>query len=1289
MQGWFTWLSWLALAAWLSLGLLGCSNQSSPAEERVVGSSQNLRNDFFPGQLVRKSGSAAPAAAPTVASAPGGAKLIYRGGRVVSNVQVVQVIWGSGSYIPEVTNVAGPSMASFYQGVLNSSHVDWLSEYNTVGLAAPASNQIIGRGSFATQVVITPSAANNGSTIDDSNIKAELSAQIQAGTLPAPTHDSAGNNNTYYAVFFPHGKVITMQGSASCSIFCAYHGTIANAGGAGEIYYGVHPDFQAGSGCESGCGAAPTVFGNYTQVASHELIETVTDPEVGLAQVVGPPLAWYDASFGEIGDICNNQHGTVVGGDGVTYDVQTEYSNLSQDCVVSRTLTSSVTVSPSTFEGGTSATGFLQLASAAPAGGVSVALSSSAPGLVIVPTSVLVPAGATGASFPITSVATDTETSATLTATFPTGSATTTVTVLASPTVTSLTLNPTTVTGGTPATGTVLLSGAAPAGGANVTLSSNNTAAATVPATVQIPAGASSGTFAITTLTQSSTTAATISASYHNTARTAVLSVTRVPSIVSISASPSLLEGGGIVTGTVTLSDPAAAGGSVVALTSTSAVAPVPASVTVPAGQLSASFSIPTTPTSTTTTVTLSGTFPSTLTVSTTLTVVPSPTPSSITLNPSSIQGGGTSTATVLLSGPAPSGGSVVALSSSSTLAQVPATLAIPAGASSGTFSVVTSTTTTNAAATISATLNSISRTASLTITRVLPVGNAVYDSTLKAPRCTAVGSYCDSGGLIDGRGTMANGAESNRPNTLNGSCTDGNFGTYHLDESIDQLRISTLDNSNLAPGKTVRIDTTVWVFSGSDRLDLYLTTDATAANPVWTQLTASSLISTVAGTTVLSFTTTLPAATDSSVWAIRANYQYANTPAICSIGGYDDHDDVIFAVDSGGVPVNEPPIVNAGPDQSLTLPALANLSGTASDDGLPNPPATLTTTWSKLSGPGTVTFADASAKVTTATFSVAGSYTLRLTASDSALSSTDDIVVTVNPAVVNQPPSVNAGPDQTITLPGAANLSGTASDDGLPNPPATLTTTWSKVSGPGTVSFGNASAKVTTATFSVAGSYTLRLTASDSALSSTDDIVVTVNPAPVNQAPVVNAGPDQAVTLPAVANLSGTASDDGLPNPPATLTTTWSKVTGPGTVTFGNASAKVTTATFSAAGSYTLRLSASDSALTSTDDIVVTVSAAGGTGPCANLCTNPTSFSINGSFQSGNLGTGAVCYQTTSVVHGGNCGNFVSPRTLKVNGVTESCNGGNWASIPAPVNGGYCIQTTAGNQPWAYFTAW
>ncbi|HRJ89227.1 MAG TPA: hypothetical protein PLN05_10945, partial [Pyrinomonadaceae bacterium] len=106
-----------------------------------------------------------------------------------------------------------------------------------------------------------------------------------------------------------------------------------------------------------------------------------------------------------------------------------------------------------------------------------------------------------------------------------------------------------------------------------------------------------------------------------------------------------------------------------------------------------------------------------------------------------------------------------------------------------------------------------------------------------------------------------------------------------------------------------------------------------------------------------------------------------------------------------------------------------------------------------------------------------------------------------------------------------------------------------------------------------------------------------TPTPVPVNQAPVVNAGSDMTVTLPGTANMVGTASDDGLPNPPASVTTTWSTVSGPGTVTFGDVNALNTTASFSQAGTYVVRLTGDDGSLTATDEVTVTVNAAGGSG--------------------------------------------------------------------------------------------
>jgi hypothetical protein len=118
----------------------------------------------------------------------------------------------------------------------------------------------------------------------------------------------------------------------------------------------------------------------------------------------------------------------------------------------------------------------------------------------------------------------------------------------------------------------------------------------------------------------------------------------------------------------------------------------------------------------------------------------------------------------------------------------------------------------------------------------------------------------------------------------------------------------------------------------------------------------------------------------------------------------------LLFVIDTEGVPSegrivriepgNLPPTVNAGSDRTITLPNSVQLTGSAADDGLPNPPGALTRNWSKVSGPGTVTFSAPTALATTASFSASGVYVLRLTVSDSALVSSDDVRVTVNPAL-------------------------------------------------------------------------------------------------------------------------------------------------------------------------------------------------------------------------------------------------------------------------------------------------
>lgn len=166
----------------------------------------------------------------------------------------------------------------------------------------------------------------------------------------------------------------------------------------------------------------------------------------------------------------------------------------------------------------------------------------------------------------------------------------------------------------------------------------------------------------------------------------------------------------------------------------------------------------------------------------------------------------------------------------------------------------------------------------------------AAYDATLKAPKCGVVGTSCDTGAsLLNGRGTV--GPEPNRSNTINNSCTDGNSGTYHGDESIDRLKVVSVDGAGFAPGKMVRIEASVWVWGASqDRLDLYYA--ANAAAPSWTFI--GTLTPPGTGARTLSATYTLPAG---ATQAVRANFRYNGSASVCTTGSYDDHDDLVFAV--------------------------------------------------------------------------------------------------------------------------------------------------------------------------------------------------------------------------------------------------------------------------------------------------------------------------------------------------------------------------------------------------------
>ena len=91
------------------------------------------------------------------------------------------------------------------------------------------------------------------------------------------------------------------------------------------------------------------------------------------------------------------------------------------------------------------------------------------------------------------------------------------------------------------------------------------------------------------------------------------------------------------------------------------------------------------------------------------------------------------------------------------------------------------------------------------------------------------------------------------------------------------------------------------------------------------------------------------------------------------------------------------------------------------------------------------------------------------------------------------------------------------------------------------------------------------------------------------NDAPQVHPGTAPMATNGSPAALAGSATDDARPVGSA-LDLTWSLVSGPGTATFANAKSAGTSVTFSAPGSYVVRLAASDGSATAFQDMSVAV---------------------------------------------------------------------------------------------------
>jgi hypothetical protein len=293
----------------------------------------------------------------------------------------------------------------------------------------------------------------------------------------------------------------------------------------------------------------------------------------------------------------------------------------------------------------------------------------------------------------------------------------------------SFTITPNVVDGGVTAVGTVTLTATAPPSGVVVNLTADQAGIVTLPdmdpnragSQIIVPSGASSVDFDLTTQVIPITKTVTITASRSATdVKSATLTVNGAE--LAITIDPSSVVGGTSTQGTVTLSRPAGANPIVVTLgTSNTAVArPAVTTVTIPAGQSSASFVINTSGVATNTNVDITGSFDGGVTVAATGTLeVRAVGVLDVAFNTTSVRGGQTVSVTITLDSPALAGGTVVNLSATNNQFTVlPASVRVPAGQTTFTFTLTTRRVSRNQLTTLTASAAGASDSASLLVTR-------------------------------------------------------------------------------------------------------------------------------------------------------------------------------------------------------------------------------------------------------------------------------------------------------------------------------------------------------------------------------------------------------------------------------------------------------------------------------------------------------------------------------------------------------------------------------------------
>ena len=284
------------------------------------------------------------------------------------------------------------------------------------------------------------------------------------------------------------------------------------------------------------------------------------------------------------------------------------------------------------------------------------------------------------------------------------------------------------------------------------------------------------------------------------------------------------------------------------------------------------------------------------------------------------------------------------------------------------------------------------------------------------------------------------------------------------------------------------------------------------------------------------------------------------------SDGTYSDADTVSIHV------ANHPPVVDAGADRTAGFGHIITLDGSASDpDG-----DTISYVWNQTSGPAVILSDNAALSPSFAAPASMATMTCEITASDGWLSHTDAVAITVE----NNPPTSDAGEDQTVRLGDTVTLDGSASTD--PDNDI-ISYSWNQTAGPAVALSDDAASSPAFTAPSSAGMLTFELTVSDGYDTDTDTVTITV----VNRPPVASAGADQTVRFGDTVTLDGSASYDPDNDD---VTYLWNETSGTGAKLSDAATSSPTFTAPDSAAAITFELTISDGEFSSTDTVTITV---------------------------------------------------------------------------------------------------